>query len=341
MKISRRTLVAATLGLPLGTFARSIDDQAEAPPLMELIRHPLLVDSLYRLAVSRDFTTDGAAGTNRQGYRWIEEQRQGVEWIVRGVATGHDDWTARGWRELDWGLAHQQRDGGFDSADAFHSTSFFVEALARGCVLDPPGATASRLKGLALGARWLMRRDIEARGAASNQPFTHRRYILAAAFGQAARATGDSDFSRKAIAWARQGLALQQPDGTNPERGGYDTGYQIVGTLMALRYLPVCSDSKLRAQLRTMIRSAVVPELTRIRADGSIDASGSTRIQHERARNGKVKEVPYGEILQTLVYGARAEPQPDWLDPARRIALYKKWLRPAPSVTLNKAKVAP
>ena len=67
-------------------------------------------------------------------------------------------------------------------------------------------------------------------------------------------------------------------------------------------------------------------ELTRVRPDGSIDASGSTRIQHERARNGKVKEVPYGEILQTLVYGARAEPEPEWLKPARRIAIYRKWL---------------
>ena len=27
--------------------------------------------------------------------------------------------------------------------------------------------------------------------SASNQPFTHRRYILAAAFGQAAQATGE------------------------------------------------------------------------------------------------------------------------------------------------------
>ena len=325
-KISRRTLLATTLGFSLHAFAKPADDGGGAPPLLELISHPLLVNSLYRLTVSSDFDASGAAGTNREGYRWIEEQRQGAEWIVRGVATGNSDWTASGWRQLDWGLGRQQHDGGFGSADPFHSTSFFVEALARACVLDPAGATASRLEGLARGAGWLMRPDIEARGAKSNQPFTHRRYILAAAFGQAGQATGDPAFARKALVWAQQGLALQQPDGTNPERGGYDTGYQMVGTLMALRYLPVCPDSTLRVRLRAMIRSAVSPELTRVRPDGSIDASGSTRIQHERARNGKVKEVPYGEILQTLVYGARAEPEPEWLKPARRIAIYRKWL---------------
>ena len=73
----------------------------------------------------------GAAGANVSGYQWIEERRRGAEWIVRGYAESRPDWMALGWRELDWGLAQQQSDGGFSSKDPFHSTSFFVEALAR------------------------------------------------------------------------------------------------------------------------------------------------------------------------------------------------------------------
>ena len=122
-----------------------------------------------------------------------------------------------------------------------------------------------------------------------NLPYTHRRYILAAAFGQAAQVTGVAAFRSKAVEWARQGLALQRPDGTNPEKDGYDAGYQMVGVLMSLRYLPVCTDPQLRARLRAMVQAAIPLELARLRPDGSIDPTGSTRIEKEHARNGKTR----------------------------------------------------
>lgn len=298
---------------------------ASSPSLRHMIRHPLLVHSLYHLPVSRDFSEDGAAGTNREGYRWIEEQRQGAEWIVRGIAVGRTDWIELGWRELDWGLRRQQPDGGFASDDPFHSTSFFVEALARSCILDPAGANSDRVDGLARGARWLMSPKIESVGAARNLPFTHRRYILAAAFGETSAVTGEPGFAHRAAQWARDGLSLQQDDGVNPEKGGFDASYQMVGVLMALRYLPVCNDPELRQRLRAMIRLAAEPELARLQSDGSIDADGSTRVGRERSRAGIVKSVAYGEVLQALVYGAQALPKPEWIPPARRIVAYKGW----------------
>ena len=329
--ITRRAFVylglGSLVGVPLRVIARSEADTVAAPPLTDLVRHPLLVRSLYRLSVTDNFSDDGAAGANRQGYQWIEEQRQGAEWVLRGRVQGRNDWVSRGWKQLDWGLSRQQGDGGFGSKDPFHSTSFFIEALARSCILDPERANATRLDGLARGAHWLMRPDIEARGARGNLPYTHRRYILAAAFGQSAQVTGVAAFRSKAVDWAQQGLALRRPDGTNPEKGGYDSGYQMVGVLMALRYLPVCTDPQLRARLRAMVQAAVRPELARLRPDGSVDPSGSTRIEKERARNGKIKDVPYGEILQALVYGALEVPRPEWIEPAQRIANYRRWLR--------------
>jgi hypothetical protein len=333
--VSRRRFIHfAALGglgaLPFPVaFAAKHDtaDDAPSPPLTTLIRHPLLVRSLYRVGVSHEYSPDGAAGSNRNGYQWIEEQRQGAEWIVRGYAQNRDEWMKLGWTELDWGLARQKSDGGFDSKDPFHSTSLYLEALARACIIDPQRATRQRLDGLARGMQWLMRPATEQKHVASNAPYTHRRYILAAAFGEAAAATGEQGFARRGVAWAREGLAMQQSDGTNPEKGGYDAGYQMVGVLMALRYLPVCGDPALRADLRAMIRKAVPPELARQSADGSIDGGGSTRIGLEHARSGKTKGVPYHEVMQALVYAAQSLPEPRWLAPAQKIAQAQCWLK--------------
>ncbi|HEX8955421.1 MAG TPA: hypothetical protein VF798_04070 [Burkholderiaceae bacterium] len=327
--LRRRVMLAACAALtPSQAFPAQADaEDVPAPPLRGMIADPLLVRSLYRLAVSHDYGADGAAGANRSGYRWIEEQRQGAEWIVRGYAQSKPEWMELGWRELDWGLARQQSDGSFASKDPFHSTSFFVEALARACLIDPGGITRERSEGLAHAAHWLMSGNAEEKGIPGNRPYTHRRYILAAAFGQAGAVTGESRFTRRAERWAGEGLGLQRADGTNPEKNGYDVGYQMVGVLMALRYLPVCANPGLRVRLRDMVRRAVQPEIERMAPDGSIDLQSSTRVGKEHARNGKLKDVPYGEIMQALVYGAHALSQPQWMDPAERIARLRGWFK--------------
>lgn len=302
-------------------------DDAPAPSLRSMIVDPLLVHSLYKHSVSSDYAPDGAAGTNRSGFQWIEEQRQGVEWIVRGYAESKPDWMALGWRQLDWGLAQQQGDGGFASKDPFHSTSFFVEALARACLIDPSGASRERVEGLARAAHWLMSGGAEEKGVPNNRPYTHRRYILAAGFGQSAAVTGEARFAQRAERWVGEGLDLQRSDGTNPEKDGYDVGYQMVGVLMSLRYLPVCTNPGLRVRIRDMVRRATQPEIARMAPDGSLDPESSTRVGKEHARNGKLKDVPYGEILQALVYGAHAMPEPGWMAPAERIARVRGWLK--------------
>jgi hypothetical protein len=334
----RLLLTAAFAGWPallLPALARAQatssahDDNAAAPPLTNMIADPLLVHSLYRVGVSHDYLPNGAAGANANGngYQYIEEQRQGVEWIVRGFAQRRAEWMQLGWTQLDWGVERQQPDGSFGSKDPFHSTSFFIEALARACIIDNANATPARVQALGSGARWLMSRAAEDRGVPNNRPYTHRRYILAAAFGQSAVVTGDASFAKRAQQWAEEGLSLQREDGTNPEKDGYDVGYQMVGVLMALHYLPVCQNASLRAKLRAMIRRATQPEIDRMAADGSISLEDSTRVGKEHSRSGKLKDVPYGEILQALVYGAQALPEPQWMEPARKIALLRGWLK--------------
>jgi hypothetical protein len=97
--------------------------------------------------------------------------------------------------------------------------------------------------------------------------------------------------------------------------------------MMALRYLPVCDNPNLRARLRKMIRRAIAPELAQQAPDGSFTTEGSTRIGSEHARSGKLKDVPYSEILQALVYAMQALPQPDLIDPATKIAQLRGWLK--------------
>jgi hypothetical protein len=147
--VSRRNLMTGSVLLGANLLAPRASraanpDEVASPPLSQMIRHPLLIGSLYRHEVSKNYAPDGAAGANIAGFQWIEEQRQGAEWIVRGLAEGRDEWVRRGWLQLDWGLSHQGGDGGFDSKDPFHSTSFLVEALARGLTLEPAKATDAR-----------------------------------------------------------------------------------------------------------------------------------------------------------------------------------------------------
>ncbi len=330
-RASRREFLRFGLGVSLSVatgLSHPMTAASADSPSNELttwLRHPLLVSTLYRHAVSSDYAPSGAAGANRIAYRWIEEQRQGAEWIVRGYAERRPEWLALGWRELNWGIARQQPDGGFASEDPFHSTSLFVEALARSCLIDAGGASLAHTEALHRAAQWLSSTDIETIGARNNAPYTHRRYVLAAALGQTAAVTGDARLAAKAADWANQGMALQRPDGANPEKGGFDASYQMVGALMALRYWPVCRDSALRMRLATAIRRAIMGELARQKEDGSIDAGGSTRVGAERARSGKIKEVNYAEVLQALVFASQGLGEPSWLDAARKIAVLRQW----------------
>src|SRR6185437_12231422 len=107
----------------------------------------------------------------------------------------------------------------------FHSTSLFVEAAARGLLLlkqynatayaDTLAADTPKTRA---AARWLTQPEIAEKGRKNNRPYTHRRWIVAAALGQAAALTGDSRLAEAAADYAREGLALQTPAGINPEK---------------------------------------------------------------------------------------------------------------------------
>ncbi|MDP2296025.1 MAG: hypothetical protein Q8M24_11260 [Pseudolabrys sp.] len=313
----------SSTGQAQGQSAIADSDDGPSPPLSQMIKAPILIRGLYQYGVGGDYDLDGASEANRRGYSAIGYQRQGAEWIVRGIAVNRKDWISLGWRMLDWGLAYQTLVGDFGGSEPFYSTGQYIEALARSCVLDPTNATKSRVDGLVRAARWHMQPDVELNGLPLVRPYTHRYYIFAAAFGQAAAATGQQVFTHRAEKWARDGLSMQLADGINPERGGFDVSYQMVGVLFAMRYLAVCENPSLRRALRTMTRSAVEWELKRQSADGRIDAVGSSRVNIEHLINGRTKKVNYSELMQAFVYAALAVPDQSWLKAGELISKFQ------------------
>ena len=97
------------------------------------------------------------------------------------------------------------------------------------------------------------------------------------------------------------GLAYQWPNGVNPEKGGYDVGYQIAGIRFALLYDSVCTSPELRAALTRMMAKGADFELTKMDASGTITTEGSSRMGHENSRSGVPKVVGYKPTMQAFL----------------------------------------
>lgn len=311
---TRRLLLGSLISLG----ARTPSFATSSLSLLDLINHPVL-HTLYSRGLSETF--NGLAGLNIPKFNTIEEQRYGAEWILRAKVARRPEWALLGWEILDRGLEFQAEDGGFGRWGYLHANSLFIEALARACIIDPGGATSPRRIALHKGAKWLCnpsRNDL-----AISKPYTHRRYVLAAALGQAGYVLRDKSMMLTAEAWAVEGLLLQKGNGVNPEAGGWDVSYQMVGPLYALRYIPVCGNESLVSRLCLMIQKALEWEVMRMLPNGEIDVSGSTRIGREKF--GKdVKTMNYYEAFQTFAYAGQIV-SPAWLVYADRIARLKNW----------------
>ena len=136
--------------------------------------------------------------------------------------------------------------------------------------------------------------EMESEGQARNRPFTHRRFLLGAAIGEAAVVLQDTSLRRKSEEYIRDGLSLQRPDGVNPEKGGYDSNYQAVGLSYALRYYRLVADQQLQAQMKPHLNRGVRWLASRVDEAGDISSEGNTRSGgEEKNRDGTPKGVNY------------------------------------------------
>jgi len=238
------------------------------------------------------------------GKWYIEQQRYGGDAVCAGVAKQDPATIERGLKILHWGLEQQQPDGSFNCPDTFHSTSFFVEAAAHTCLLlkaspyaDQYASTIEWMKPKILkAARWMIQPAVEEEGKRSNAPYAHRRFLVAAALGEAGVLCDDSTLIEKSKGYIQDGVAMQDPTGYNPERGGYDSSYHAVGLFYAERYYDAVADSDTKTELRKMLDKGYTWLASRILSDGTINPEGNTRTgaSQEKSRTGVVKGMNYG-----------------------------------------------
>ncbi|MDZ4877808.1 MAG: hypothetical protein CLLPBCKN_007243 [Chroococcidiopsis cubana SAG 39.79] len=301
---------------------------------------PLIVNVLYRYPSSlyNPVSPDGASNANIKweqckADRWfIEEQRYAEERIIAGLLKNDSQAIQSGFKMFDWGFARQSSDGSFKgTGDPFHSTSFFVQAVARTLLVLQQSPQASkyayriaRYKPLVRrAARWMILPSVWKKGIERNEPYAHRRYLVAAALGLTGKLTGDRQLIDRARQSIKDGLSLQSLDGGNPEKGGYDTSYQMVGVVYAQRWVTYFPDDLLTPKVKAMINKALAWEQARISNAGEISSRGNTRTGgEEKSRAGRTKDVSSRIVLRGFAYWGAVTGDSKWSAIARKIANY-------------------
>jgi hypothetical protein len=313
----RRFLIAALiLGGLFPAYSAPADHKVR---LLDLTSDPVLVNDLYlrnRIYRKVAVADDGAVGANidwerQKSTKWfIEEQREGGDMIQAGIALKDPKWINKGIQVLDWGFSHEAPNGEFTgTADAVHSVSFFVEAVSRAILLlrqadmvDFDSKINQWLPKLGKAAQWLMTAAADPESEQKDlEPFTHRFYLYGAGLGQTALLIHNDAMAAAAAEYIRRGIEKQQPDGTNPEKGSFDAGYQVVGLNLACHYVTICPDPALATKLQAMLVLGLKKELTFMKPDGTVDISSSTRVGKEADRTGKTKGMNYRSLTMSLI----------------------------------------
>ena len=300
-----------------------------------------MLNSAYRDVPSLypDSAPNGAYGpvnrawdTRHTGKWYIEEQRPGSDLIAGGIATNNTEAIDRGLLVLNWGFAQQKPDGGFDCPDTFHSTSFFVEAVAHSLLMLQASAYSSRYSQavadmepkLLSAARWMTMRRNETHGKKNNRPYTHRRYLVAAALGETGILTGDASLVDRSESYVREGVALQSAAGYNPELGSWDSSYHAKGLVFACRYYTIVANEEMKQTLYKMLDKAAKWEASRVSDDGTINTEGNTRVggkKTEKGRLGKGKTVEVRQVYRAFYYWSVISGDSSYEKLAEKVAL--------------------
>ncbi|WP_292767016.1 hypothetical protein [Nostoc sp. NOS(2021)] len=300
----------------------------------------LIANVLYRhlSGLYKSMMPNGANGTNvrwlrNQAGRWyIEDQRYGEELIIGGLIKNDPQAIEAGFKMFDWGFAHQVDDGSFSmTSDRFHSTSFFVEAVAHALLVIQQSPHSkqyafqvAKYKPLVhRAARWMISSQVWEQGIRGNRPYTHRRYLVATALGLTGKLTGDEELIKYAHQSIADGLSLQRPNGVNPEKDGYDSSYQMVGVVYAQRWVTYFRQDAITPKVIAMINKSLLWQQTRILPSGEISTEGNTRTAgEEKGRSGKVKGIDRKTALRGFAYWASVTGNQKWEESARQLAKF-------------------
>jgi hypothetical protein len=151
----------------------------------------LISNYLYR-RLSKSYNAISPSGAHSANIDWerhrttkwyIEAQRYGEGLVIGGLVSNNPQAIQAGFKMFAWGFKQQAADGSFKgTGDPFHSTSFFVQAVAHSLLViqqspqaNKYAAQVSRYKPLVRhAARWMISQDVWKQGIKRNQPYTHR-----------------------------------------------------------------------------------------------------------------------------------------------------------------------
>jgi hypothetical protein len=279
--------------------------------LRGLVASPL-VDSMDPRGPMGKPIASGAVGLNgdfEAGKRpdlLIEMQANGGDWIQYGLVHNRPDWCSVGWRIFRWGMSHQLPDGSFpEGKQPEFGTALFIEALGRSLLLAREFGDTSHerefVPGVAKAAWWIGAHNLDSDWElVFDRQFAHRFWLYAAALGDAGKLTGDARLLAISGQFARRGVLAQRANGVDPEKGGFDVGYQAAGLVFAARYLVVADSLAGRAGILRMLRKGIGWLASRVEANGDVDGTGSTRIGIEHDRSGRIKQVFYGVLVEAF-----------------------------------------
>ena len=263
---------------------------------------------------------DGAYGANRNGEFFVEEQRHGESMIIAGLIKNNVTAFNNGLKAFDYAFNLLDANGAWStSADLFHSSCLFLASICRTILMvNQSGQTAyidllapklpSYEADIRRSVDYLLQPSVWDAGRATSAPYTHRYYILSNLLSFASVILDDSSLLTKAEAEISAALALQRLDGVNPELGGHDSSYQMVGVAYASQWATYFPGHALTEGVVNMINSAIAWEATMILSDGKISSAGNTRTGggQETTRQGAAKAVNHREVMQAHAYWAEA-----------------------------------
>lgn len=284
-------------------------------------------------------TKKNAVSNAANGTYYIESQRDAYYIISAGVIKKDKKLLNSGLLALEWGYKQMAADGSFPGERGdddkpikyqhIHPTSFFVDATARSIGIIQNSDVDQEYKDRAEAlipklakAVDYMNDDVNLENFFKNAVDTNMLTTVVSAFQQTAILTRDSQLEAKAKTLAEKVLARQLPDGTFPEKGGFDSSYQMVSLEYMTRYGALVSDAAWKKTVMNAVDAGYKKELTHVNKKGEIDDSKNTRTEAcgepntEKGPKGKDADII---PVRLYYYGYLTNQYMEYAEPAREI----------------------
>jgi hypothetical protein len=253
----------------------------------------------------------GLVGTNKDGFEDAGSQRSTMETLILGAAFKEQSWIDQGLKVIEATYAQQRTGGNFGpgNGDGVSSVAYWTAEVSRALlVLDESKqykAERSKAKGyyseIKRSLRYLVRNFAK---ITANPRSTSRLLYCANAFALGAKLVEDDSFFQYADKLLDLALSQYDPKtGIFPENGGYDSSYQAL-SLVKLSQFYLHYPSYQTERIQAILHKGIAWQVSRIKEDGTIDATGNTRtgLGQEKDSKGKPKEVSYKEVLKATLY---------------------------------------